>query len=243
MRNLLAGIGLALLAFGSGWTLRGYNFCSTSNLSEKSPAPCTTSSPQLPTAVSEPMPGVITPTEQRAENAAQDGPADTKCDNDYVTHINGALAKLLARHTPPAPASPLAPVRKRICFLGLENASTEELGNFTGELVAAIDAWAIKSTAFALVSHRATREGMREARFRQDDLVFPAKRRQLLRIMESQETPFDCLLFATVTTRTTRSTSPACYALTFEIIDMTTDTQDKETATISKRHLARCETP
>ena len=153
-----------------------------------------------------------------------------------------ALGKLLARQSAGVqPVSAPAPAPKRVCFVGLENKSSEELGDFKEQIVEVIDTRINNSGAFVQISRRFTEAGLRAARMRPDELFLPANQRNFLGIMESQGAPFDYLLFATVTSGTTRSndTTQKDYLLTLELVNIQTGTPDKESASLRKGYRKR----
>ncbi|AMV26396.1 hypothetical protein VT84_18505 [Gemmata sp. SH-PL17] len=156
----------------------------------------------------------------------------------YKPLIDEALGKLLARQGAGLqPVSAPVPTPKRICFVGLENKSSEEIGDFKEQIIETIDTRISTSQTFSQVSRKFTEAGLREARLRPDELFLPAKQRQFLAVMESAGAPFDYLLFATVTSGTTRSTSDNTqkdYMLTLELVNIQTGTPDKESASIRK---------
>jgi hypothetical protein len=124
----------------------------------------------------------------------------------YKPLIDEALGKLLARQSAGLqPASTPPPAPKRICFVGLENKSSEELGDFKEQIIEIIDTRINTSQVFVRVSRKFVEAGLREARIRPDELFVPAKQRQFLAVMEAQGTPCDYLLFASVTSGPARS--------------------------------------
>lgn len=154
----------------------------------------------------------------------------------YKPLIDESLGKLLARQcaVPPSVTTPPAP--KRICFVGLENKSSDDTFDYKDQIIETIDTKINTSQAFAQVSRRFTEAGLREARLRPDELFVPANQRKFLAIMEAQGAPFDYLLFATLTSGTTRSndTTQKDTTLTLELVDIHTGTPDKESASIRK---------
>jgi len=157
----------------------------------------------------------------------------------YKPLIDEALGKLLGRQysgVEPAAVPPHAP--RRICFVGLENKSSEELGDFKDQIVEIIDTRINTSQVFEQISRRFTAAGLSEARLRPDELFVPANQRKFLAIMEAQGKPFDYLLFATVTSGTTRANSQTQkdYLLTLELVDIQTGTPDKESAVLRKNY-------
>ena len=157
----------------------------------------------------------------------------------YKPLIDESLGKLLSRHSTasgvqPAAAGP-APA-KRICFVGLENKSSEELGDFKEQIIQIIDTKINASGVFMQISSRYAAAGLQSARLRPDELFLPANQRKFLTIMESQGQPFDYLLFATVTSGTTQGNGQRQkdYMLTLELVDIRTGSPDKESATLRK---------
>lgn len=161
----------------------------------------------------------------------------------YKPLIDESLGKLLARQsTVPvvvaaggaAPPGVIGP--KKICFVGLENKSSEELGDFKDHIVEIIDNRINEPGVFLPISRRFTDAGLRECRLRPDELFLPMNQRKFLAVMEAQGQPFDYLLFATVTSGTTRDNgaSQKDYMLTLELVNIRTGTPDKESATLRK---------
>ena len=159
----------------------------------------------------------------------------------YKPMIDEALGKLMARQGGLQPASAPGPAPKRICFVGLENASSEDLGDFKEQIIEIIDTKINTSGVFMQISRRFTESGLRDARIRPDDLFKPAKQREFLAIMEQQGQPFDYLLFAKVTSGTTRNNDATQkdYMLTLDLVNIQTGTQDKESASIRKGYRRR----
>jgi hypothetical protein len=156
----------------------------------------------------------------------------------YRPLIDEAVGKLLARHGHGvATAGGPAPCPcKRICFVGLENKSAEELCDFKDQIVQIIDTQIVQSGIFQPISRRYVQAGLREARLRPDELFLPRNQRFFLEVMEKQGQPFDYLLFATLTSGTTRENADyqRDYLLTLELIDLNTGEPDKESAILRK---------
>ena len=155
----------------------------------------------------------------------------------YKPLIDDALGKLLARQNSGLqPVSVPPPAPKRICFVGLENKSSEDLGDFKDQIVEIIDTRINTSGVFQQISRRFTEAGLREARLRPDELFLPVNQRKFLIVMESQGQPFDYLLYATVTSGTTRDNgnTQKDYLLTLELVNIQNGTPDKESASIRK---------
>lgn len=169
----------------------------------------------------------------------------------YKPLVNEVVGKLLARHGDwvghgegqPSPSSlPVQPVStnpprpKRICFVGVENRSAEEMGDFKDQITETIDTQIVESKVFQPISRRFVEAGLRTVRLRPDELFLPMNQRQFLAVMEQQGQPFDYLLFATLTSGTTRNNSDMQrdYLLTLELVDIKTGQPDKESATLRK---------
>jgi hypothetical protein len=155
--------------------------------------------------------------------------------------IDEAVAKLLARHEPSLPQHALAdgeivPAKMRICFVGVENRTAEELGDFKEQIYERIDSRLLESTTFSPISRRFVDVGLRNTRLRPDELFVPENLRTFMAIMEQQGAPFDYLLFATLTSGTTRENHDyqRDYLLTMELVDIHSGQQDKQSATLSK---------
>ncbi len=162
----------------------------------------------------------------------------------YRPLIDEAVVKLLARHEVPAghmqqvSAGPeiLPPPRMRVCFVGVENKTAEEIGDFKEQIYESIDSRLLQCGNCAPISRRFVESGLREVRLRPDQLFIPENMRTFIGIMEQQGQPFDYLLFAKLTSGTTRENKDyqRDYMLTLELIDIRTGEQDKQSATLSK---------
>lgn len=157
----------------------------------------------------------------------------------YKPLIDEALGKLLARQNAGVqPAAAPGPAPKKICFVGLENRSSEDLGDFKEQIVEIIDTKINTSGTFQQISRRYTEAGLRETRLRADELFVPIKQRQFLAAMQASGQPFDYFLFATVTSGTTggNNTKQKDYMLTLELVNIKTGTPDKESASLRKAY-------
>lgn len=151
--------------------------------------------------------------------------------------IDEAVGKLLSRQAPCIQqASTPNPSPKRICFVGVENKSSEEIGDFKEQIVEIIDNRIVESKVFQPISRRFVQAGLVAARLRPDELFLPTQQRQFLAVMEQQGQPFDYLLFASITSGTTKSNGDyqRDYLLTLELVNLQTGAPDKESATIRK---------
>ena len=157
--------------------------------------------------------------------------------------IDEAVAKLLARHSPethrliavedgePLPVPPL-----RICFVGVENRTSEELGDYKELIFEMIDGRLLECDTFSTISRRYVDAGLRTTRLRPDELLIPDNMRAFVGVMEQQGQPFNYLLFAKLTSGTTRENQDyqRDYLLTLELVDLASGQQDKQTASLSK---------
>lgn len=152
--------------------------------------------------------------------------------------IDEAVAKLLGRQAENRRVGPagLPPPPQRICFVAVENKSAEELGDFKDQIYEQIDAQILASQMFQPVSKRFVDAGLMQTRLRPDMLMVPDNMRMFAATMEQQGQPFDYLLYATITSGTTRENKDyqRDYLLTLEMIDIHSGRYDKQAATLSK---------
>lgn len=155
----------------------------------------------------------------------------------YKPLVDEAVAKLLGRHSRPVQTSFAgAPGPMRICFVGVENKSIEELADFKEQIYQLIDTRLLEGGIYHAVSRRFVEAGLRDTRLRPDQLMVPQNMRGFVEAMEQMGQPFDYLLYATLTSGTTRSNKDyqRDYLLTLEMIDVKTGQYDKESAQLSK---------
>jgi hypothetical protein len=154
--------------------------------------------------------------------------------------IQESVAQLLGRqaaafqpvsHVPNAPPGPA-----RICFVGVENKSAEEIGDFKEQIYQEIDTHIVQSGAFQPVSRRFVDAGLRETRLRPDSLFVPNNMRNFATVMEQMGQPFDYLLYATLTSGTTQNNHSyqRDYLLTMEMVNVHTGQYDKQSAKVRK---------
>jgi hypothetical protein len=154
--------------------------------------------------------------------------------------IDEAVGKLLARSVTDVQTVSYQrfdglPVRT-VCFVGVENRSSEEIGDFREQIYEHIDSLVGQSESFRMISRRAVEAAMLECRCRPDMLILPDKQRQLQAVLERADTPFDYLLFAKITSGTTDSNGDyqRDYLLTLELLDVHTQDSMKESALLRK---------
>lgn len=158
----------------------------------------------------------------------------------YKPLVEESVAKLLGSceaQLPPASFGPdglTAP--QRICFVGVENCSAEELGDFREHLYELIDARISQAPAFEPLSRRIVDAALLETRLRPDSLVIPDNMRLFAGILQQSGPPVDYILFAKLTSGTTNrnASTQRDYLLTLELVDPITLTSHKEQAEIRK---------
>jgi hypothetical protein len=152
--------------------------------------------------------------------------------------VDEAVARLLSRNCQVVQTAygPMPP--KRICFLCVENKSAEELGDFRDQLYQTIDTKIVESGTFQPVSKRFVDAGLTQMRMRPDQLMLPENMRMFAGVMEQQGQPFDYLLYATITSGTTRENKDYQreYLLTLEMVHLQSGAYDKQSATLTKAY-------
>lgn len=125
---------------------------------------------------------------------------------------------------------------RRVCFVGIENKSSEELGDFKDQLYELIDTQINRSQEFQAISKRLVDAALEQTRVRPDELLDPAKMQMLTGILQRDGQPVDYLLFAKLTSGTTErnSSSQRDYLLTLELVHIQSGSYTKEQAEISK---------
>lgn len=158
----------------------------------------------------------------------------------YKPLVEESVAKLLGA-CEVAPASAMVPpdgmpMPRQVFFVGVENASSEELGDFKEHIYELIDARISQSPAFAPLSQRVVEAALKESRQRPDQLFMPNEMRLFTSVLERQGQPIDYMLFAKLTSGTTdrNSSSQRDYLLTLEMVDTRTLTSIKEQAELRK---------
>ena len=153
--------------------------------------------------------------------------------------IDESVAKLLARQCNPSEAELIATgavAQKTICFVGIENKSVEDLGDFKDQIYQQIDTKILESQAFDPVSRRMVDSALHETRLRPDSLLVPDNMRLFSSVLQRQGQPIDYLLYATLTSGTTErnSSSQRDYLLTLELVNVHSGSYDKQSAEIRK---------
>jgi hypothetical protein len=152
--------------------------------------------------------------------------------------VEGAVARLLARHSTPVQQASFngPPQAMRICFIGVENKSIEELADFKEQIYQLIDTRISQSGVYQAISRRFVDAGLQETRLRPDQLMVPQNMRTFAASLEQMGQPFDYLLYATITSGTTHDNKDyqRDYMLTLEMLDIRTGQYDKESEQLSK---------
>ncbi|HID78755.1 MAG TPA: penicillin-binding protein activator LpoB [Planctomycetaceae bacterium] len=153
--------------------------------------------------------------------------------------VEQAVTSLLARHAQaiqPAGFAQQDQRPMRVCFVGVENRSIEEIGDFKEQIYQMIDTLLVQSPVYQPISRRFVEAGLRETRLRPDQLFVPENMRAFMAQMEQLGQPFEYLLYATITSGTTRSNADyqRDYMLTLEMINVQTGHYDKESAHLRK---------
>ena len=125
---------------------------------------------------------------------------------------------------------------RRVCFVGVENKSAEELGDFKEQLYELIDAEINRASSFEAISRRMVDAALQETRLRPDALFVPSNMFMFTSILERDGPPIDYLLFAKLTSGTTErnSSSQRDYLLTLDLVDVHSGRSIKEQANIRK---------
>jgi hypothetical protein len=155
--------------------------------------------------------------------------------------IEEAVAKLLARqqvvvHEVTYSGAEVLPTPKTVCFVGVENKSIEELGDFKDQIYQQIDTMLVQSESFQPVSKRVVDAALRETRMRPDSLLIPDNMRMFAGVLEQHGQPLHYLLYATITSGSTvrNASEQRDYLLTLEMVNVHTGAYDKQSAEISK---------
>ena len=158
----------------------------------------------------------------------------------YKPLVAESVGKLLgACEVTPASASFDAngmPVPRQVCFVGIENHSSEELGDFKEHLYELIDTEINQSPSFVPLSRRVVETALRETRLRPDSLLQPDNMQLFTSVLNRDGQPIDYLLFAKLTSGTTErnASSQRDYLLTLELVDTRTGIPIKQQAEIRK---------
>ncbi len=148
-----------------------------------------------------------------------------------VPNFDGTPAQTVSHLSQP-PATGMA----RVCFIGIENKSAEELVDFKDQLYERIDSQINHSETFRCISRRMVDAALIETRMRPDQLFLPGNRDLFAATLGKLGSPVDYLLFATITSGTTdrNKSTQRDYVLTLEMVNLHTGDFLKESAKIRK---------
>lgn len=154
--------------------------------------------------------------------------------------VEEAVAKLLGRQAVTTADCLLGPdglpMKKSICFVGIENKSAEEIGDFKDQLYQQIEAKILESDCFQPISRRMVDAALMETRLRPDSLLIPSNMQLFTAVLQRQGSPFDYLLYAKLTSGTTErnSSKQRDYVLSLELTNVHTGLYDAQAAEIRK---------
>lgn len=156
--------------------------------------------------------------------------------------IDESVAKLLGRSCSTIHQASHATVDgdgslvRKVCFVGVENRSSEEVGDFKEQIYEHIDERVSQDPQFKLISRRYVEAGLSECHCSPSALIRPAAQREFQAVMERMDQPFDYLLFATIISGTTTSNGDyqRNYTLSLELLDIHTGESLKESAELRK---------
>ena len=157
----------------------------------------------------------------------------------YKPLVETVVTNLLERHASGVQTvGAVSPEPMRICFIGVENRSAEEIGDFKEQIYEHIDTHIEHCQIYHPISKRFVDAALRETRLRPDELFVPRNMRTFAAALEQQGQPVDFLLYAKVTSGTTRKghDMQRDYVLTLELVNVQTGDYDKESAIIRKKY-------
>lgn len=136
----------------------------------------------------------------------------------------------------PIPAEPAIQGPAKVCFIGLENKSAEELVDFKEQLYQRIDSQVNGSANFRMISQRMVVAALQETGLRPDSLFLESNRNLFAAALQRQGSPIDFLLYGTITSGTTdrNDSTQRDYELTLEMVNLRSGDYVKESATIRK---------
>ena len=157
----------------------------------------------------------------------------------YQRLIDESVAKLLGRACEPVDIQPAGMVigeRKKICFIGVENCTAEEIGDFKEQIYELIDSAINESHQYHEISRRYVDAGLKQLRLRPEELLVKENQKNFQAVMEEMNQPFDYLLFAKLTSGTTQQNGDyqRDYLLTLELVNIHNGEFLKESAKLRK---------
>ena len=151
----------------------------------------------------------------------------------YNRLIDQSLTKLLARRD-----GEVRGAQAHVAFVAFENKSVEDIGDWQAQIEQVIETTVEHTNRYRLLSKRFVEAAFRELRIRPDDLFIPGKRRAFAQTLERDSNPVDFLLYAVLTSGTTKGSGlkQRDYLLTMELINVETGDSDKESTRIRKEY-------
>jgi hypothetical protein len=128
------------------------------------------------------------------------------------------------------------PLPKTVFFVGVENKSAEDIGDFKDQLYQQIDSQLLRASSFRPITRRMLDAALFETRLRPDSLYIPDNMRMLMAVLERDGAPVDYLLYAVLTSGTTtrNSSTQRDHTLTLELVNVHSGVSDKESAEVRK---------
>ena len=157
----------------------------------------------------------------------------------YQRLIDESVAKLLGRGCEPVAIQQAGMVigeKKKICFIGVENCTAEEIGDFKEQIYELIDSAINESQQYHELSRRYVDAGLKQLRLPPDQLFIKENQKNFQAVMEEMGQPFDYLLYAKLTSGTTQPTGDyqRDYLLTLELVNIHNGEFLKESAKLRK---------
>lgn len=152
----------------------------------------------------------------------------------YNQIVEEGVQKLLGSHS----AQVEGTERMTLAVLGVDNQSSEELGDWGGQIYEELASSINNSGRYRTVSRRMVDRALQLSNARQDDLFIPAKRRDFLATLEAEDNPVQLLLFPKITSGTTQSgrTKQVDYVLTLELVDVLTGWDERFSSKVRKEY-------
>jgi hypothetical protein len=148
--------------------------------------------------------------------------------------VAGCVEKLLQS----VPASTAGAGKLQVATVPVENASAEELVDWQEQIYELIATSISQSERFKTVNRRFVEQALRETRLRVEQLFIPARRREFLAILETQNNPARFLIFPKLTSGSTAGdgVNQRNYLLTLDMVDVETGEEYKSSEQLRKAY-------
>lgn len=149
--------------------------------------------------------------------------------------VSGATERLLKLHS----AAKTGMTKLTVCVLPVDNASSEELGDWEEQIYSLMTTSINRSERYKMISRDFVEAALREARLKPQELFLPAKRRQFLAVLERQGNPIDALIFPKLTSGTTGASQGATqrnYMLDLQLVDVETGEMEQVSERLRKQY-------